>query len=303
MATAAKKATTSKKPAKPVEDDEDEGTTQTNYAGEKSNSRELMDWDAQMAADAAQSQKMEESTATGQFFSLKAGVLAWNDSPLVNNEMTCIVLDSILENVTYDGAYSEDNRSPARCFAFGRLEEEMKPHASVTARGQECNNQCAGCERNKYGTADVGRGKACSNRRRLAVIPFGSLEARTGAYKPEKNPKTIADSTMGFLKLPVMSVKNWSAYAKSLGAMGKAPYGVVTKVKVVPDTKSQFRVTFEAVAEITREQGQFVLARVKEAKAAIEQPYNLDAEEEEAPTRGRGGKPAAKKAPARGRKY
>lgn len=271
----------------------------------ESSSRELADWDEQMKADARLASKMEENTATGQFFSLKAGVLSWNDSPLVNNEMACVVVDSILENVTYDEGYDEDQRSPPVCFAFGRAkgDEEkviMMPHADVVARGQQINDTCDGCERNKFGTAEKGRGKACSNRRRLALIPIGKLD-NNGRFTPEKHAKNVEEASMGFLKLPVMSVKNWSAYVKQLsGATGRPPYGVVTKVKVIPDSKSQFRVTFEALQEIPRDLGPAVLKRVKEAQAAIMQPYNLDGEEEQAPAPKGRGKPAAKgRAPAK----
>lgn len=296
---AAKK--TAPKKTTPAEDD-----VQTSASNESS-SRELADWDLQMRADAALAAKMEESTATGQFFSIKAGVLSWNDSPLENNQMACVIVDSILENVTYDEGYDDEVRSPPRCFAFGRAKADedvvMVPHADVVARGQQCNDTCAGCPRNKFGTAEKGRGKACSNRRRLAVIPIGKLDAN-GRFTPEKHAKNVEEASMGFLKLPVMSVKNYSAFVKQLaGATGRPPYGVVTKIKVVPDPKSQFRVTFEALQEIPRDLGPAVLKRVKEAQTAIMQPYNLDGEEEEAaPARGRGntrGKPAAKKAPAK----
>lgn len=304
MATAAKKTAPKKTAsAKPDAATEDTGATT------ESQSRELANWDEQMAQDAVKHQKMEESTATGAFFSTKAGVLSWNDSPLENNQMSCIILDAVLENVTYDDDYDEDTRSPPRCFAFARVEEDMKPHESVTTRGQECNTQCAGCERNKYGTADRGRGKACSNRRRLAVIPIGKIDAQ-GRYVPEKLPKNVEDATMGFLKLPVMSVKNYSAYVKQLSAsIGKPPYGVVTRIKVVPDAKSQFRITFEAMAQVERNFGPAILKQVRAAEQGIMQPYNLDSEEPEAkPARGaaRGaarGKAAAKKAPARNRKF
>ena len=69
---------------------------------------EVMKWDDELAKMAQVAADMEE-TVTGQFFSLKGGILSWNDAPVPNNEMAVIILDSILENVFYEGAYDPEN--------------------------------------------------------------------------------------------------------------------------------------------------------------------------------------------------
>lgn len=266
----------------------------------------LVKWEEQFAADAAKSAKMEESTATGGFFSIRAGVLSWNDAPVENNQMAVIVVDSLLENVAYETEFDDDNPSPPRCFAFGRDAETMVPHKTVVEHGQEVNDKCTGCEYNKYGTADKGRGKKCRNIRRLAMIPAGKLDAN-GKFTQDKDG--FDSSTMGFMKIPVTSTTAFAAYVKQLKAsLNRPPYGVFTKVKVVPDAKTQIKVTFEPIGLVPNNLMDQVYPRVKEAQESIEQPYNLDFEAEERPKgkgkpAARGAKPAAKKAAPAKRKF
>jgi len=67
------------------------------------------------------------------------------------------------------------------------------------------------------GLADVGEGKACRNVRRLAVIAEGDLE-------------DIENAEIAYLKLPVTSTKNFSAYlAKTLKPVGR-PFGRVSTI-------------------------------------------------------------------------
>lgn len=270
-------------------------------AASPAKSTEIINWDEELALQAGASAKMEESTSTGAMFSIKSGVLSWNDSPVENNQMAVIITDAILENVAYEAEFDIDNPAPPRCFAFGRDVIEMKPHASVFEKGQQVNDVCAGCEYNKFGTADKGKGKKCRNIRRLALIPAGKLDGN-GKFTMEKSEDAFADATMGFMKLPVTSTTAFAAYVKTLaGAMRRPPHGVFTKIKVVPDAKSQFKVTFEPLGLVPNNLMGAVMGRHKEAVLSIEQPYNLDFEADEAPARGK--KPAAKKAPIKGKKF
>ncbi len=262
-------------------------------------------WDEELARQAELAAGMENSTATGQFFGLKSGVLSFNDAPLPNNEMAVIVLDAVLENVYYEGKYDPDSPQSPMCFAFGRDEKTMAPHKIVVeASNQQCgaSGLCSGCEMNEFGTAEVGRGKACRNTRRLAMIPAGTLE--NGKFKPFTDEEHFESASIAFMKLPVTSVKGYAAYVKQVaGALKRPPHAIFTKVKVVPDPKSQFKVTFEPLSQVPDDLLGAVMQRHEEAKSVIDFPYT-PFEEEEAPPPRRGAKaakPASK--PARGRKY
>ncbi len=98
---------------------------------------------------------------------------------------------------------------------------------------------CHDCQWNKFGTAEKGRGKACKNSRRMGLIHVDDLK---------KDPK---DWTVAFLKIPPTSLPGWAAYVRQLNEMaGRPAYTVVTEVAVVPDTKSQYKVTFNLAKKI-----------------------------------------------------
>lgn len=266
----------------------------------------LVKWDEELAKQAAIAAGMEDSTATGQFFSLKGGVLSWNDAPLPNNQMAVIIVGSILENVYYEGKFDPEVPQSPVCFAFGRDEKELKPHEVVVkAKTAQCDN-CHDCRWNEWGTSDVGRGKACRNTRRLAMIAAGGFDS-IGKYQPFDDPKSaVEQGALGFMKLPVTSVKGFAAFVKQLaGVLKRPPHGVVTKVRVVPDPKSQFKVTFEPIVNVPNELLGAVMKRHEEAMSLIAFPYAPMEEEEAGRGQGRGGKKGAAHAAApqaRGRK-
>jgi len=258
-------------------------------------------WDEELAKQAAIAAAVEESTATGQFFSLKSGVLSFNDNPMPGNEMAVIVLDSILENVYYDGPFDPDNVQAPRCFSFGRDEKTMEPHKIVVEAGNSmcgASGGCAGCEMNEWGSADKGRGKACRNTRRLAMIPAGNFDANTGKFKAFTDTDQFESSPIGFLKLPVTSVKGYAAFVKQVaGALKRPPFGIFARVSVKPDPNTQFKVVFEPLGQVPDALLGLVMQRREEAAASIESPYSLPEEEEQKPARGA----KSKAAPARGK--
>ena len=259
-------------------------------------SRAVANWDEELAKQAAAAAQTEASTATGNFFSLKGGILAWNDSPMKNNEMAVIILDSVLENVYYGSDYDPDEPKGPLCFAFGREEKDMTPHADVVEAGTEQNETCHNCPMNEFGTADKGKGKACRNVRRMGLIPAGTF-AKDGSFEPEEDEDAYRDAQLGFLKLPVTSVKGYAAYVKTLAAsLKRPPLGVFTKISVVPDAKSQFRVTFEALGNVPNELMAVIMARKPEAVSTIDSPYKVG-EVEEKPVRGPVSRKGAVKAP------
>lgn len=225
---------------------------------------EVMKWEEQMAKEAEVAAKQEEGVAGGQFFSLKGGRLSWMDNELPNNEMAVIILDSVLENVFYEGAYNPDNVQSPTCFAFGRDAKTMAPSID-----DPVSKVCEGCPKNEWGSADTGRGKACSNVRRLAMIPAGELKETFEMYDD-------FEATEGYMKLNVMSVKGYANYVTQLAnTIHRPPYGVVTRVKVVPDNKSQFRVTFEAMQELDGKVMPTIMKRHEEVASIIDFPYQV----------------------------
>lgn len=267
----------------------------------------IMKWDEELARQAAEAAKVEESTQTGSFFSMKSGVLSFNDSPLPGNEMAVVILDSRLENVFYEGKYDPDTPQGPVCFAFGLDEKTMAPHPLVVEAGKSQCELCADCPQNEWGSADTGRGKACRNTRRLAMIPAGKFESN-GKFKPFTDVSHFEDAAPGFMKLPVTSVKGYASFVKQLaGALKRPPHAIFTRVKVVPDNDTQFKVTFEALSQVPNTLMPIIMKKRDEVAESIEQPYQLGDDEKAAKPRGAKKaaprKPAAKAKPASGKKY
>lgn len=237
-------------------------------------------YEEQLAAAAAAATETEASVASGQFFGLRGGQLTFDDAPMPNNEMAVVIADYVMENVYYEGEYNPDEPQGPVCFAFGRSDKELAPHPDAVAPQSET---CAECEHNQWGSARTGRGKACRNTRRIAMIPAGELEG--GDFEPYDNEHFV-DATQAFMKIPVTSVKGFSAFVKNIaGVLKRPPHGIFTKVSVVPDPKTQFKVQFTPLGEIPNDLLPTIFARNEEIAQTIDFPYTPPEvhEEEEAP--------------------
>jgi len=276
--------------------------TPTETKVETKSANALTPWQEQLARDAAVAAEMEQNSGGGQFFSTKGGILAFNDAPMKNNEMAVIILDTIMENVFYDGTYNPDVASSPLCFAFGRDEATMKPHENAIKNGSEQFDKCKGCPMNEFGTANVGKGKACRNTRRLALMSAGGFDDQGRFRQIDDVEHYESIGAMGMMKLPVTSIKGYAAFVKQVaGVLLRPPHGIFTKVKVIPDPKTQFKVIFEALGPIPDEFMPAVMKRNLEAKAIIEQPYNLEVEAPAAAPKGRAA--ASKRPEVKKRKY
>jgi hypothetical protein len=264
-----------------------------------SKSTALVKWDEELAKQAEIAAGMEANTGGGQFFSLKGGILCWQDAPLPNNQMAVVILDSIFETTYYEGKYDPDTPQTPVAFAFGRDEKTMVWHENSDP--EFAGKLCIDSDVCQWGSADTGRGKAARETRRLAMIPAGTFN-QSGKLELFEEEEHFASTAIGFMKLPVTSVKGYASFVKQVaGALRRPPFGIVTKVKVVPDPKTQFKVVFEPIMNIPDELMGTIMQRHEEAKSVIDFPYQ-PADEEKAPPPKRGGSRAAQK-PARGRKY
>lgn len=238
----------------------------------------LTNYDAQLAAMAGEYVTMEESSAPGEFFSLKGGQLAFAGDPIKGNRVGVIILDTVLENVYFEGEYDPETPQAPVCFAFGRTEAEMAPHDTVLDAGQMQAEDCASCRHNEWGTAKKGKGKACRNTRRLAMVAAGDFN-KAGEFSPYDDIHEIIDGTLGFMKLPVTSVKAYANYVKKLGVtMKRPPCAVYTQITVVPDAKTQFKVQFSCLGLVGNDAVGEVLKKAGEVAQLIEFPYSLSAE-------------------------
>lgn len=239
-----------------------------------SGSTAVANYEDRLAAMAAESAQQEANVGGGGFISVKGGQLTYQGNTIKGNELDVVVLTSIHENVYYgDERYDPDNPQPPVCYAFGTDDKDMAPHAEAAEPQHET---CEGCPHNEFGTADNGKGKACKNIRRLAMIPGDPLDE-----------ETVETATVAHLKVPVTSVKGWASFVKTVATLDKLPpLGVVARIGVIPDPKTQFKVTFQKVDRVPKNLLGPIIDRAEAEKEAIRFPYAKPSEEEK-PVRGR----------------
>jgi len=237
-----------------------------------------------------------EKAEGGHFLSLAGGVFKLGDEPVPGNQLCVVILDAIFENAFYAEKWTQDGPvKPPTCYAMAHEQDALAPMIEHMKADMEHfepqHDQCAGCPQNEWGSADTGKGKACGNRRRLALIQAGEYVPTRGvrgafeleAFEEEEHYKA-ADLT--FLKLPVTSGKEFSKFVKAtLRDFGRPPYGVVTRVYIEHGGSSQFTVKFEALEVLPDEWFETINSRHLEAKEAIMRPYEPPSNDDEAPAR------------------
>lgn len=281
-----------------------------NKSKSKAPGTEVVDWEEQMRQQAELAASAQRSSGGGgKFFSMQAGVLKFDGNELPGNQMAVIILADIMENSWYDGPYNPDVPASPKCFAFAKSENDLEPHEKVDQDDyfERQNDVCNGCPRNEWGSAPVGKGKDCKNVMRLAMIPAGQYKAQGSGRNKTFELDLFDDEThfakaeAAFMKLPVMSVKNYSKYVKQLANdLGRPPHGVVTLVYLEPDPKSQFRVSFELIGTVDNDLLPTIMQRHSAEQASIDFPYSppMEGDDQAAPQKANNkirGKTAAKK--------
>lgn len=202
----------------------------TSLAKRGSNSgTSLVKWEDKLAELAEEVGASEKPHSLGNFLSLRGGQMSYRGNPIANNELDVVIVGSVFENILFGEKFDPDNPANPECYAVGISEDELSPHADVQNPRSE---KCEGCPNNDWGTAETGRGKACRNTRRLALISVDSLG-------------NISEAPVAYLRPPVTSVEAWTSYVTQLRTVKKIPYfAAITKIKVVPDSRTQFKVSF-----------------------------------------------------------
>lgn len=244
---------------------------------------DLTNYDAKLAELAKEWAEVEKPNG-GAWLSTKGGVLKFGEEMLPGNQAACIILHSVRENTYYTDKYDPDSPAAPVCYAFGSgpdAEETMGPHISMKADLSYFAPQahdCKSCRWNEWGSANQGRGKACQNRRRMALLCAGMYEPVRGSrdfnLKLMDDPAYFRSAEIVKLKLPVTSVQDWAKYVANTSAQHQMPpYGVITRVSLEPDAKTQYRVHFEMLERVPDALLQIVFQRVEEAQRTLIQGY------------------------------
>jgi hypothetical protein len=253
-------------------------------------------WKEELAQAAAAQAKQQRAVSQGSSINTAGGVLSFNGAPIEDNNLDAIVLDAVITNVFYLGDYDPSNPASPVCYASGYDEDTMAPHEKAP---DPQNSDCKTCPHNQWGSADKGRGKACKNQVKLALVSADAAESGENAKESE----------IITLNVPVTSVKAWTIHQSELTkGLGMPTWAVITNIEPQPNPKGGFMLKFSLPGESAVDfdvDGVFeaIKAKLPMAKEINNQPYPEFVEEEKPAKRSVGRGNVASKTAAGKRKF
>lgn len=155
------------------------------------------------------------------------------DEVATSIEVVLVKANPILSKVYYEGGYVEGSTEKPQCHS----NDGIAPALDATAPQ---STTCALCPHNAWGSRiseTGGKGKACADSRRIAIVPSGEL-----------------DRAM-LLRIPAATLRDLAQYAQMLKRRN-APYqAVVTKIGFDPSAAYP-KMTFKATRWVTQEEAE-----------------------------------------------
>lgn len=234
-------------------------------AAPKKKSTAIVSWDAKFSQYAKAAKEQTKGIGTGGLgVKFGRGSITVGGLTIPNGKLECIVLGSCALNAWYEADYDPSDAQPPDCYAFAIVagDAEMAPHPDAADKQSEL---CADCEKNQFGTAKTGRGKACGNNIRLGLI----------TAKDAEDAKSISTAELALAKVSPTNLKNWAGYVDALESEhGRPPWAVITEISSHDDPKNQIRVEFKLVDTITDDDILAALEkRFLKIQDALQQPY------------------------------
>jgi hypothetical protein len=151
------------------------------------------------------------ATPTARTISTKGKVFTLPTGQSSQGPLSAIILDWRNFNKYYTAAYNPAKPSPPDCFAIHSVITEMAPHEKAV---KPSSDDCASCTFNKFGSAATGRGKACRNTVRLAIVPADFT----------------ADSDPMLLNISPTGIRPWSSYVNTLLVNDLMPINMISEI-------------------------------------------------------------------------
>lgn len=218
---------------------------------------------------------------SGNFISFRGGQIALGGNQL-QNPLPVVLLDYGYERTYYSKQYQPDVLTTPDCYSF----DGVVPHEKAKVPQ---NDNCEQCRWNQFGSAVNGRGKACKEGARMVLLHADAL----------KDIETIANAPLLQARASVLNSKAFRSYIENyFGADDRPSWTAVTTIQCVPDSKSQYALSFmpSVLNDPSDDIFDAIAARVDEAAKLLTQPYP---EIEDAPAP----KPAPAQAARRPRKF
>ncbi len=238
--------------------------------GAKKGSTAIVPWDQKFAQYAKESKEQVKNVGTGGVgVKFGRGSIAVGGTTVPGGKLECVIVASCALNAWYASDYDPNEAAPPDCYAFANVvgAEDMAPHEQ--APDKQCAT-CIECEKNQFGSAKTGRGKACNNTVRLGLLLAKDCEGGEDA----------ASAELATAKVSPTNTKHWAGYVKMLADdHGRPPWAVITEVSSHDDPKTQIRLEFKMVELIEDDAVLAALeARVAKTQEALQEPFQAAAE-------------------------
>ena len=224
----------------------------------------LIKWDEKFAQYAKAAVEQVKNVGDGIGVKFGRGSITVSGVTVPGGKLECVVLGSCALNKWYEGDYDPSEAVPPDCYAMSEVtaDPEMTPHERATS--PQCAT-CADCEKNQFGSAKTGRGKACGNTVRLGLLTSKDCE----------EADRIASAELAMAGVSPTNVKHWAGYVKMLDEEhGRPPWSVVTEIASYNDEKTQIKLEFKLVELIEDPAMLDVLEkRFLKIQDALQQPY------------------------------
>jgi len=148
-------------------------------------------------------------------------------------EVVLVKAANAISKVFYEHGYEEGSNSPPDCWST----DGQKPDPASPKK--QCST-CAGCPHNAFGSANNGKGKACQDSKRIAVVPVADIE--NGLYNGPM-----------LLRVPPASLKELTRLSDEVTRLGYTYFEVATRLSL--DVAPEYpRIVMKPVGPLTEEE-------------------------------------------------
>jgi hypothetical protein len=251
-------------------------------------SKALIPWETKFAAYAKQTTEQVKDIGGG------IGIgFGHNDITVAGNSVgktiEVIIMGSTPHNKWFKTGFDKDNKQPPDCYAFAPLDSEhpgltllgtdpnMAPHAAVKDKQSD---KCCDCEKNVFGTATVGKGKACANTLRLGLVVAKDIKDGDSARSAEIATAGVSPTNL----------KHYKKYVDMLESdKRRPPWAVITEITSHDDKATQIRLEFKLVDLIEDDEILIELEkRFLKVQDELQKPYPTPTDDKKAPSKSAG---------------
>lgn len=255
-------------------------------ASKKTSSTALVPWDLKFAKYAKEQKEQVKNIGVGGVgVRFGRGTISVGGTTVPGGRLECVILGSCAFNAWYAADYDPNEATPPDCYAFAIVNDDpdMAPHEQASDKQAD---KCADCEKNVFGSAKTGRGKACGNNIRMGLL----------TAKDAEDPKGVGTAELATAKVSPTNLKNYAGYLKAVEEEhGRPLWAVVTEISSHDDPKTQIRLEFKLVDVIDDEAVLDALEkRYLKIQEQLQTPFSAPAEKPKKPAAGASKRFAAK---------